>query len=405
MKILALIAAMGLAVASINPAYAAPLRSGFGGPAGYGEQALVAGDDNSSNSLNLPFQINLFGQQYNSFFVNNNGNVSFGSSYDEFTPEPFPQTTRPIIAPYWADVDTSNQPGGGTVYAAAPNANTVVVTWNNVGYYDARNDKLNDFQLTLRNRADTGAGNFDIEFRYNKLEWTTGDASEGEGGLGGIPAQAGYDAGDGKNFFVLPGSFTNEILNLVNTSNVSVDQPGVWAMSIRNGTTADGATPEAPLLPEIVTDAGFEFEFDIDLNQQIFIDPEVAVGYEYAVSEGPNITSVLLPLIAGDIDGYEIYGPDGQLLAIIQPGQLYNFGPGGVNRFTVRDIDGGLDPSDPTAFVTGLTFDGAGTVRMTQRPVTVNTDGEVPEPASLLLLPLAGVMFAVSRRKQRRVAA
>ena len=100
-----------------------------------------------------------------------------------------------MIAPYWGDVDTRCG-GCGAVYAASPNADTAVVTWRNVGYYSSHSNKLNDFQLVLLNRSDTGAGNFDIQFRYNRLEWTTGDASGGSNGQGGTPAQAGYDAGN-----------------------------------------------------------------------------------------------------------------------------------------------------------------------------------------------------------------
>mgnify|MGYP007084988595 CR=1 FL=1 len=169
----------------MEPAAAAPLRSGMGGPEGYGELTQLPNDDGSSNELSLPFSVKFFSDElYNSFYVNNNGNISFTDSLSSYTPRQFPASSLPVIAPYWADVDTSNQPGGGAVYVASPNQDTVVVTWHNVGYYSGHNDKLNDFQMTLVNRNDTGAGNFDIEFRYNKLEWTTGDASNGVGGLG-----------------------------------------------------------------------------------------------------------------------------------------------------------------------------------------------------------------------------
>lgn len=93
--------------------------------------------------------------------------------------------------------------------------------------------------MTLLNCPDTGAGNFDIEFRYRQLQWTAGDVSNSgaSGCLGGIPAQAGYDAGNNTNFFALPGSFDSSILQLVNTSNVGQNTPGLWTMAIRNGHT------------------------------------------------------------------------------------------------------------------------------------------------------------------------
>jgi hypothetical protein len=65
----------------------------------------------------------------------------------------------------------------------------LVVTWHNVGYYNTHDDRKMDFQLILRNALDCGSGDFDVEFRYNRCEWTTGDASGGSGGFGGTPAQ------------------------------------------------------------------------------------------------------------------------------------------------------------------------------------------------------------------------
>ncbi|SFU73290.1 nidogen-like domain-containing protein [Pseudoduganella namucuonensis] len=395
-KVNFLLAGLLVSASFLQSAGAAPLRSGFGGVAGYGELTQPANDDGSSNQLNLPFALNFFGHNYDKFFVNNNGNVSFNAALSTFTPSPFPIANQPIIAPFWADVDTR---GTGAVYTAAPDANTVVVTWNNVGYYNTHSDKLNDFQMTLFNRADTGAGNFDVEFRYNKLEWTTGDASSGVAGLGGKPAQAGYDAGDQNHFFTLPGSLTGDILDLVNTSNVSETTPGVWTMAIRNGALSDGSSAAAPLMPTIVTDAGYQFNFNINLNQRIFIDPVVAVGYEYRVNSGPNITSALLPVVAGDTDGYEIRSLDDILLGIVLPGDIFDFGPAGVNGFRLTDIEAaaGLDPNNPTAFVTGLTFAGPGTVDMTQLPLTQ----DVPEPASLALMLLGATALGLTRRKRQ----
>jgi hypothetical protein len=53
------------------------------------------------------------------------------------------------------------------------------VNWIDVGYFSSRTDKLNQFQLVLIDRSDTGAGNFDIEFNYGNILWETGEASGG----------------------------------------------------------------------------------------------------------------------------------------------------------------------------------------------------------------------------------
>lgn len=396
--VLAVVSSLSLGMGLMNSAQAIELRNGFGGPAGYGQLSQLPNDDGSSSELNLPFALNFYGRTYSKFYVNNNGNISFNGRVSTYTPDAFPNSGLPMIAPFWGDVDTRRQPGGGAVYTAAPNENTLVVTWNDVGRYSQNNSLINDFQLTLVSRPDTGAaGNFDIEFRYRQLQWTQGSVSA-------VAAQAGYDAGDNRNYFTLPGSRTSAVLDLATTSNVSTSTPGLWTMAIRNGETSDGSSANAPLLPQIVNQDGFNFNFNINLNQRIFIDPLVAVGYEYRVTSGPNILTALFPTVAGDTDGYQIYALDGTtLLGSVLGGGLFDFGTTGVSGFRLVGIDVGanLDPTNTTAFITGLTFASAGNVAMTQNPITVNTDGNnVPEP-STMLLSLLGLIAVGSLRHRR----
>ena len=101
-----------VAISTPNPVHAATLLNGLGGATGYGEGELASNDDQSTGDLTLPFPINFIGKVYNNFYVNNNGSISFGSPVSEFTPSAFPGAPAPIVAPYWADVDTTNQPGG-----------------------------------------------------------------------------------------------------------------------------------------------------------------------------------------------------------------------------------------------------------------------------------------------------
>ncbi|GBL11044.1 hypothetical protein MSj_02542 [Microcystis aeruginosa Sj] len=385
--------------AEVSLADASVILNGFGGPAGFGELSQGPNDDGSSSQLNLPFNIDFFGSDFSTFFVNNNGNLTFVNPLGQFTPSPFPITNQPMIAPYWGDVDTR---GTGAVYVASPNESTVVVTWDQVGYYNSQTDLLNTFQVVLRDRPDTGLdGNFDIEFRYGQLQWTTGSASGGSGGLGGTPAQAGFDAGDGINFFTLPGSRTSEVLNLANISNVSLDTPGLWSFAIRNGETP-GSTPDNPLLPVIIED-GFQFDFNItEPDRPFFIDPDVAVGYNYIVDSGPNMTSVLLPTGIGD-GFYELWSDSsgGNCTdfafsgTTLTGGTTFNFASP-LRCFSVRGIEtsAGLDPANPLAFITGLTFESAGSVSMRQIPITVFVDDgttQVPEPTTSAFI-YAGLM-------------
>lgn len=393
---------------------ASVILSGYGGPASYGSQVMSPNDDSSSSLLNLPFAVNFYGNTFNNFFVNNNGNITFNAPVGTYTPDPFPIASQPMIAPYWADVDTRCQ-GCGAVYVASPNADTVVVTWDRVGYYSANNNKTNTFQLVLRNQ---NAGNFDVEFRYGQLQWTTGDASGGSNGLGGVPAQAGMDAGNGADFFTLPGSRTSAALDWAATSNVSPAVPGLWSFAVRTG-QAPGSTPDNPAMP-VLQDGSWFFSFNIGPNTNggiglgnspIFIDPVVAVGYDYIVSSGPNFQSVLLPANIGDgiydlwtwniaLGVFEDSGID------LVGGVAYDFGVGGVSRFSVRGIEAssGLDPNNTSAFVTGLTFTQAGQVDMTMTPVTFDTgDNDVPLPGTLLLVASAlGLLRTTSGARTAR---
>jgi hypothetical protein len=244
---LASIATLVLAGSSL----AGPVRSGFD------STPFPGNDDGSTAAVNIGFGINYFGNTYNSLFVNNNGNVTF--DHGEFTYTPFGLTGplgQAIIAPFFADVDTRTGNltayGTGTVDGHA----AFGVTWPDVGYFFEHTDKLNNFQMILIDRSDTGAGNFDIEFNYNRVQWETGDASGGSGGLGGSSAHVGFSNGTGLpgTFFEFPGSGVNGAFldsgpagtALILNSNVGV--PGRYVFSARNGALPTDITPEPATL-------------------------------------------------------------------------------------------------------------------------------------------------------------
>ena len=92
--------------------------------------------------------------------------------------------------------------------------------------------QTNTFQCIL---ATTELESF-VMFLYadGKIQWTTGDASGGTNGLGGIAALAGINAGDGINNITIPGSLNASIINITQTSNVGI--PGVWMFKVGEGT-------------------------------------------------------------------------------------------------------------------------------------------------------------------------
>ena len=156
-------------------------------------------DDGSSPNINLPFNFCFYGQNVNSCYINNNGNVSFGASYGTFTANSFPDPTFIMVAPFWADVDTRAAGSGIVYYKITPTA--MIVRWQTVGYYSLYDDKLNDFQLILTDGTDPilPPGN-NVSFCYGDMQWTTGDASGGTNGFGGNPATVGVNRGNGTDY-------------------------------------------------------------------------------------------------------------------------------------------------------------------------------------------------------------
>ena len=165
-----------------------------------------------------------------------------------------------------------------------------------------------------------------------------------------------------------------------------------------------GTTPTNPLLPTPNPNNpdGFTFpgvpvgDNGLGIINPIFFDPIVSVGYDYAVTGGPLFASVLIPnaLPQGDSNFIlELPGFGNYSLVAGTTFNLLGVNPLGFSDFRISDIDPAemLDPTNPTAFVTGLTFTAPGTVTVTQNPIIQNTGSvSVPEPSNLLGLGLLG---------------
>ncbi|MEZ6045366.1 MAG: matrixin family metalloprotease [Planctomycetaceae bacterium] len=165
-----------------------------------GDVILTANDDLSTSELQFGFQFEFYGLSYDSFWINNNGNITFTGPLADFVPDGFPQFT-PMIAPFWSDVDTTGA-GSGLVHLArgtSSRGNDVVqIDWNGVGYFFSNDDKLNTFTLYIEDDPDGDI----VVFSYGDMQWTTGEV-ESDGGFGGSGAQIGVDSGDGINYFSL----------------------------------------------------------------------------------------------------------------------------------------------------------------------------------------------------------
>ena len=103
--------------------------------------------------------------------MNNNGNLSPGEFFSEFLPQMFPLDSSTIIAVFWADSDTRPD-GSGEVWYRASTTTTLVqkaksdikkaypsvsdveyifiATWNSIGYYNSKTNKVILFLDSLR---------------------------------------------------------------------------------------------------------------------------------------------------------------------------------------------------------------------------------------------------------------
>ncbi|MEO6593169.1 MAG: nidogen-like domain-containing protein [Planctomycetota bacterium] len=290
-------------------------------------------DDDSSGPIPLLFPFNLYGSPQNTVFINNNGNISFGSSFAAFTASGFPVNGFPMVAPFWGDVDSGNtaNTNGGTVWFRSEPTRFVVI-WDHVGYFNEHFDKTNTFELIITNGTDPliGIGN-NVCFCYDDMQWTTGDASSGVGGFGGVPATVGVNAGDGVNFFQI-GRFDH--------AGIDYDGPGGNADGVSyldNRTICFSAGNLAGNQPPIAVNlpAGNKYNASVGLPLVIsinWIGPEV----------GQNIASITNSALPNLVCNPPTVGvPLGNLTCTFTP----NNAQVGNNFFTVTATD--ADPVNP----------------------------------------------------------
>uniref|UniRef100_A0A8C6Y043 NIDO domain-containing protein n=1 Tax=Naja naja TaxID=35670 RepID=A0A8C6Y043_NAJNA len=240
-----------LAVGSALPCLAASQKTSLLYPYGetQGDSENPVADDGNSPEITIKKSFSFYGKKYNSLFVNNNGVVSFGKYVSEYTPTAFPlKEGIPFVAPFWADVD--NRVSGSIYWRQTEDSVLLsrfaadlsrylvdisftptwmfIATWDQVGYYGSASNKVNTFQAVL---ATDGERSF-IMLNYADIQWTTGTGNDGDifTGLGGTPAQAGFDSGDTEHYYNIPGSRTDGILNITKTTNVG--EQGRWLLQV-----------------------------------------------------------------------------------------------------------------------------------------------------------------------------
>lgn len=214
---------------------AVAVMTGGGNAPGIGDPT-GRNDDGFMGPINLGFTLTFFGNNYTTFFANNNGNISFGGGISAFTPSGPTGANQPIISPFFADVDTRN-PASGVMHIRQDIADELIVTWDAVGYYGEHADHLNSFQLVVRGpNYVIPVGEGAIGFFYRGMGWETGDASGGIGGFGGTPGAVGFGDGLG-NGEVLQGSTADGIAAAVSRHHIWFDPNLVPIPAPDSGTT------------------------------------------------------------------------------------------------------------------------------------------------------------------------
>jgi len=203
---------------------------------------LPANDDGSTDQVNLGFSALINGTTYTQTYVNNNGNITFDNPLSTYTPSAIiAGGFGPIIAAYFADVDTRAPGSNPVTYGSATLGGHTVfgVDYINVGVYNSQ-PIFNSFQMILTDRSDIGAGDFDIQFNYDTMVWEAGTASGAPpGGLGGTSALVGYWTSPTSNA-TLPGSLVNGALidggpNALTSHSLNSNVLGQYNFQVRGG--------------------------------------------------------------------------------------------------------------------------------------------------------------------------
>lgn len=309
-----------------------------------GDLSLEVGDDVHSDEIVLQTPINLYDASYSTLFVNSNGFVSFESPLAEYKADAIIPIGHAIISPFLADVDTHlsgnifyRETQEPSLLDAATSlikksfsaesrfqANSLfIVTWDDVGYYDGKNDKVNSFQLVI---ASDGSDSFAIYlYADDGINWVRGDGKFFP--VEDVFAQVGVEAADGQRYFTFPESGTQNVARLQRTSNVGL--PGVWSLKIGNLNDGQVAVPK-------VSNAGEPKTCALGGNNQCH---EKAVCKDYSsgfccecletfVGNGqqciePNAPQRISGKVSGVINEFELENVDLHGYAVTSDGRAY----------------------------------------------------------------------------------
>ncbi|MCQ8848917.1 choice-of-anchor L domain-containing protein [Alteromonas stellipolaris] len=209
---------------------------------------------------------------------------------------------------------------------------------------------------------------------------------------------------------VEPGSTGNTFTMLLADASDSAFDTTVYLSSFGNFDVENGESEFTPLMPDDGTETGSDSEFvftlpEVEAGETIWFDPDVSTGYTYTAGNGGQFASVTAPtlLSVNDADGYLITITDSlgvEHTEALMAGQTLDF-PFPVTTFTLTGIneDLMLDPTDATAFVTGVSFENTGSYTVSQAAIITSTTS-VPAPSSIAVFLLSLVGISIARRRK-----
>jgi hypothetical protein len=155
---------------------------------------LLAPCDDCNLSANIGFNFNLYGTNYSSVTVNNNGVLDFSGTGTYANNDLTATNNVPLIAAFWDDLWTSSSYGSGSgVYTQTSGTagnRTFTVQYYLSGFYNGSQPGQADFEVTLFE------GSNNILFQYNSLAFST-DANRNTGDSATIGITSGnYSSGN-----------------------------------------------------------------------------------------------------------------------------------------------------------------------------------------------------------------
>ena len=251
--------------------------------------------DYAHGPLSLPFTFDLFGVEYDEFYINSKGLISFVEPVIDWTPEELPDSDYNIISGFWADADYRLT--GDIYYRITPTA--VYVNWVDVGYYNNHDERTVSYQVVFSEDGSVavGGGN-NVQLCYEDMQWAHGDVGGAGGCCGTDPATVGVDVQNNTDNFVQFGrfNFTDDTYNGPYGASENEQDGCLWLNGKDFCVNVSGASPNQSPVPTVTPGGGCADTLFVCLNDTLdlnigFLAPESDQTVTIGVSEIGALTN------------------------------------------------------------------------------------------------------------------